>query len=171
MSVRRLPETVINRIAAGEVDRTPGVGGQGTGGEQPRRRRAAHFGGIRDGGKSLIAVTDDGAGMSPEDLELAIERHATSKLPDHDLHAIASLGFRGEALPSIGAVSRLAITTRAAGDDSAWRLPSKAGRNPARSRRRIRTARGSRFGICFSRRRRGSNSCAATARKPARSPK
>src|SRR3546814_20088148 len=72
-----------------------------------------------DGGKSLIAVTDDGCGMTADDLLLAVERHATSKLPQDDLQAIATLGFRGEALPSIGAVSRLAITARARDADSA----------------------------------------------------
>ena len=63
---------------------------------------------IEAGGRRLIRVVDDGHGMAPEDLELAVERHATSKLPDGDLFAIATLGFRGEALPSIGAVARLA---------------------------------------------------------------
>ncbi|MCG8548398.1 MAG: DNA mismatch repair endonuclease MutL, partial [Alphaproteobacteria bacterium] len=78
--------------------------------------------------KSLISVVDDGCGMARGALTLAIARHATSKLTDHDLTAIASLGFRGEALPSIGAVSRLAITTRTAEDDSAWLLRVEGGR-------------------------------------------
>src|SRR3546814_3851624 len=73
-------------------------------------------------------VSDDGCGMSRDDLALAVERHATSKLPDHDLSAIASLGFRGEALPSIGAVSRMSITSRSAAADSAWTLALEGGR-------------------------------------------
>src|SRR5262249_60562396 len=64
------------------------------------------------GGRRLIRVSDDGAGMTRDDLALAVERHATSKLPNDDLLDIRTLGFRGEALPSIGAVARLAITTR-----------------------------------------------------------
>ncbi len=127
MSVRRLPETVINRIAAGEVIERPASAVKELV-ENSLDAGARHISvAIRDGGKSMIAVTDDGAGMTREDLELAIERHATSKLPDYDLHAIASLGFRGEALPSIGAVSRLAITTRARGGESAWRLTVEGG--------------------------------------------
>src|SRR3546814_13910778 len=73
-------------------------------------------------------VSDDGCGMSRDDLALAVERHATSKLPDYDLSAIASLGFRGEALPSIGAVSRMSITSRSAAADSAWTLALEGGR-------------------------------------------
>jgi DNA mismatch repair protein MutL len=67
---------------------------------------------LSGGGQRLIRITDDGAGMTPEDLALAVDRHATSKLPDDDLNSIATLGFRGEALPSIGAVAKLSITTR-----------------------------------------------------------
>src|SRR3546814_12171545 len=75
---------------------------------------------LRDGGRALIAVTDDGCGMTAGELLLAVERHATSKLPDDDLVHIASLGFRGEALPSIGAVARLTVTSRAVGAAPAW---------------------------------------------------
>ncbi len=70
---------------------------------------------LREGGKSFISVTDDGHGMARVDLALAIERHATSKLPDDDLVHIGFFGFRGEALPSIGAVGRLSIASRARG--------------------------------------------------------
>ncbi len=80
---------------------------------------------FRGGGKSLIRVSDDGSGMAPADLELAIERHATSKLSDEDLVDIRTLGFRGEALPSIGAVSRLTIVSRATGSE-AFETSSKA---------------------------------------------
>ena len=82
---------------------------------------------IRDGGQTLIVVSDDGHGMSAEDLTLAVERHATSKLPDDDLLAIESLGFRGEALPAIGAVARLSLTSRANGSDDAWTLSVEGG--------------------------------------------
>ena len=77
---------------------------------------------VRNGGRSYIAVTDDGCGMGRKALSLAVERHATSKLPDDDLVNISTLGFRGEALPSIGAVSRLKITSREAASDSGWSI-------------------------------------------------
>jgi len=80
------------------------------------------------GGRRRIEVTDDGTGMTAADLALAVERHATSKLPDDDLLDIRTLGFRGEALPSIGAVARLAITTRHAGEPHAWTIGVDAGR-------------------------------------------
>jgi len=127
LSVRRLPETVINRIAAGEVvERPASVIKELVENALDAGARRIEIA-IRDGGKSLMAVNDDGCGMSPDDLTLAVERHATSKLPDLDLQNIATLGFRGEALPSIGAVSRLAITSRAAGAESAWTLTVEGG--------------------------------------------
>ena len=79
------------------------------------------------GGRRLIRVTDDGAGMTADDLALAVERHATSKLPDDDLLDIRTLGFRGEALPSIGAVARLTITTRHAQEPHAWAITVDGG--------------------------------------------
>jgi DNA mismatch repair protein MutL len=82
---------------------------------------------LRDGGKSLIIVKDDGRGMGREDLIAAVDRHATSKLPDDDLLAIAHLGFRGEALASIGAVSRMKISTREANGDG-WEITVEGGR-------------------------------------------
>ena len=82
---------------------------------------------LREGGASLIVVSDDGIGMSPEDLTLAIERHATSKLPDDDLVRIRTLGFRGEALPAIGAVSRLSITSRRRGSADGWAISVDGG--------------------------------------------
>src|SRR3546814_3569240 len=90
---------------------------------------------LRDGGRGLIAVTDDGCGMTAGELLLAVERHATSKLPDDDLVHIASLGFRGEALPSIGAVARLTVTSRAVGADDAWALAVEGGRADRKSTR------------------------------------
>src|SRR5262249_10547681 len=119
MPVRQLPETVISRIAAGEVVERPASV------VKELVENALDAGALRievalaAGGRRLIRVIDDGSGMSPDDLSLAVERHATSKLPDDDLHAISTLGFRGEALPSIGAVARLSITTRFKGSPNA----------------------------------------------------
>ncbi|TVR97816.1 MAG: DNA mismatch repair endonuclease MutL [Rhodospirillales bacterium] len=126
--IRRLPETVVNRIAAGEVLERPAAAVK----ELVENSLDAGAGRVdvivRDGGRSLIAVTDDGIGMTPADLVLAVERHATSKLPTDDLSAIASLGFRGEALPSIGAVARLSIASRPAAADQAWKITVDGGR-------------------------------------------
>lgn len=128
MSIRRLPETLVNRIAAGEVVERPASA------VKELAENAIDAGAsridvqVRDGGQTMIAVSDDGCGMTPDDLMLAVERHATSKLPDDDLTTIATLGFRGEALPSIGAVSRMTITSRTASGDGAWSLSIEGGR-------------------------------------------
>jgi DNA mismatch repair protein MutL len=127
MTIRRLPETTINRIAAGEViERPSSVVKELV--ENALDAAAANIEIIfRDGGRTLIRVSDDGNGMSPDDLLLAIERHATSKLPDDDIAHIATLGFRGEALPSIGAVARLGIVSRLRGAPGAYSIAVEAG--------------------------------------------
>ena len=127
MAVRLLPSVVVNRIAAGEVVERPAAAVKElveNALDAGARQIAVTLG---DGGQALIVVVDDGCGMTPGDLELAVERHATSKLPDDDLEQVATLGFRGEALPSIGAVARLAITSRAAGADAAWTVRVEGG--------------------------------------------
>ncbi len=118
MPIRQLPPVVVNRIAAGEVIERPAAAVKELV-ENAIDAGARHIDvSLREGGQALIAVSDDGSGMSADELSLAVERHCTSKLPDDDLLSIKSLGFRGEALPSIGAVSRLAITTRQRGGDA-----------------------------------------------------
>ncbi len=131
MTLRLLPETVINRIAAGEVVERPASAVKELV-ENSLDSGAANIDVVvRDGGQTLITVTDDGAGMTADELSLAVERHATSKLPGGDLTHISTLGFRGEALPSIGAVSRLTITSRPAGAGEAWAIDVEGGRKGA----------------------------------------
>ena len=133
MPVRQLSETIVNRIAAGEVvERPASVVKELI--ENALDAGAARIDVLTDGGgRRLIQVTDDGAGMTAADLALEVERHATSKLPDDDLLHIRTLGFRGEALPSIGAVARLAITSRHAAEPQ---HPGQPEPNPARAQRR-----------------------------------
>ncbi|MBC8049509.1 MAG: ATP-binding protein, partial [Chitinophagales bacterium] len=112
MPIRQLPQTVVNRIAAGEVIERPASVVKELA-ENAIDAGARHIDIVTaDGGLSLIRVTDDGCGMGAEDLALSVERHATSKLDEEDLTNIATLGFRGEALPSIGSVARLGIASR-----------------------------------------------------------
>ena len=132
ISIRRLPPQTVNRIAAGEVVERPASvikelveNAIDAGASQVDIR-------YEDGGRAVIAITDDGKGMSREELPIAIERHATSKLsPNHDgewdLLNIGTMGFRGEALPSIGSIARLTITTQTESDDSAWEISVEGG--------------------------------------------
>src|SRR3982075_1587687 len=127
MPVRQLPETIVNRIAAGEVVERPASV------VKELVENAIDAGASRidiftdGGGRRRIGITDDGDGMAYGDLALAVDRHATSKLDDEDLLRIRTLGFRGEALPSIGAVARLGMTTRHASEPDAWSLSVEGG--------------------------------------------
>ena len=134
MSIRRLPSELINRIAAGEVVERPASAlkelvenALDAGSRTVAIRLAA-------GGLDLIEVVDDGSGMSPSDMQLALERHATSKLPTDAIDMVTSFGFRGEALPSIASVSLLALESRPRGSDG-WRVAvdhgQAAGEGPA----------------------------------------
>ncbi len=127
MPVRQLPEQVVNRIAAGEVvERPASVVKELV--ENAIDAAASRIDIFTDGGgRRRIGITDDGSGMTSADLALAVDRHATSKLDDEDLLRIRTLGFRGEALPSIGAVARLNIITRYGSEPHAWSLSVEGG--------------------------------------------
>ncbi len=128
MAVRVLPDHIVNRIAAGEVvERPASVVKELV--ENALDAGAAQIEIVTaGGGKSLIRVSDDGSGIEKADLPLAVARHCTSKLDDDDLSRIATLGFRGEALASLGAVARLDIVSRHASESHAWSLSVNVGR-------------------------------------------
>jgi DNA mismatch repair protein MutL len=131
MPVRQLPETIVNRIAAGEVvERPASVVKELV--ENALDAGASRIDIFTDGGgRRRIGITDNGGGMTHADLALAVDRHATSKLDDEDLLRIRTLGFRGEALPSIGAVARLTITTRHKSEPHAWTMSVEGGAKSA----------------------------------------
>ena len=155
MPIRRLDPLLVDRIAAGEVVERPAAAVkeliENALDAGARRIDVA----IEAGGRALIRVADDGLGMDADDLALSVERHATSKIPDGDLANIATLGFRGEALPSIASVSRLEIRSRARRRRGVRALRSRTGRRARCGRYRIPSARGSKRATCSPRRRRG----------------
>ena len=126
--IRQLPETLVNQIAAGEVLENPAAA------VKEMVENSIDAGAtqinitLRQAGKSLICIEDNGVGMDQDDLKLCLSRHATSKLPGEDLLAIGTLGFRGEAIPSIASISRMSIESRAKGAPNAWMISSEGGR-------------------------------------------
>lgn len=130
-NLRLLPPTLVNRIAAGEVLERPASA------VKELVENALDAGAtkidvvLNEGGKAALTVTDNGKGMTPEEMTLAVERFATSKLPSDDLFDIRFLGFRGEALPSIASVARMTLISRTAQADTAWSMFVEGGEKHA----------------------------------------
>ncbi|MCA0908870.1 DNA mismatch repair endonuclease MutL [Qipengyuania gaetbuli] len=120
-TIRRLPDNLVNRIAAGEVVERPSSA------LKELVENAIDAGATRiavklvEGGLTSLEVTDDGCGMTPDEMALALERHATSKLPDEAIEQVSTLGFRGEALPSIASVARFTLESRPQGAEQGWK--------------------------------------------------
>jgi DNA mismatch repair protein MutL len=127
VKIKKLSEKTINQIAAGEVVDRPSSVIKELVENAIDAKASSILVEIEAGGKNMIRVSDNGLGMSQSDLELAVERHATSKLNEEDINCINSLGFRGEALPSIGSIANLTITTREKGMEHAWRISVNGG--------------------------------------------
>jgi len=119
-TIRRLPETLVNRIAAGEVVERPASALKELVENSIDAGATRIAVSLSEGGLGRIEVTDDGCGMSPADMTLALERHATSKLPDDAIEQVSTLGFRGEALPSIASVARVTLESRQHGAAQGW---------------------------------------------------
>ncbi len=170
MTIRRLDSILADRIAAGEVVERPSAA------VKELLENALDAGATRidvtieGGGQKLIRIIDDGCGMDPADLALCIERHATSKIPDGDLTNIATLGFRGEALPSIASVARLEILSRAQESSHGWGLRVEFGEVGAPAPASLAKGPGSKSATCSPPRRRGSNFSKARAPRRRRWP-
>ena len=134
MSIRRLPEHLVNRIAAGEVVERPASALKELVENAIDAGASRIAVGLRAGGIERIEVADDGCGMARDEMALALERHATSKLPGDAIEDVATLGFRGEALPSLASVARISIESRVRGADGWSRIVDNgklAGEGPA----------------------------------------
>ncbi|HZV11283.1 MAG TPA: DNA mismatch repair endonuclease MutL, partial [Novosphingobium sp.] len=120
-TIRRLPDALINRIAAGEVVERPASALKELMENALDAGAAQLVVRLAEGGLAGIEVVDDGCGMAPAEIALALERHATSKLPDEHIERVLTMGFRGEALPSIASVARLQVDSRVRGAGEGWR--------------------------------------------------